>query len=299
MRMADIRIHGLPAGGALTSTTVFAAEEGDGLAPTKKYTAQQLKAYAIPEFNPGAVPFGGPSGTLTEAPTDLKYHENVLHIENHLEVTGVIGAGYTISVPGPYNGMFFNSRKSALRAGGVIGDQWNDSKVGLYSTAFGHKNQAAATNSASLSGLSNLILASAVNSAIVGGENNFVSGTHSGVGWGEGNGISGGIRNAIISGTSNVIAMNTTSCAIVTGANNGIEAGAINSTIISGEENTNHAENTSINAGENNKALIGTFRGFIGSGYGNKLNTLVPSSNKINPNVFFDPSLREKYKRMF
>ncbi len=55
-----------------------------------------------------------------------------------LQVTGTHGSGATLSLSGAGTKMFFYPRKSAFRAGGVSGNQWDDSNIGDYSTAFGY-----------------------------------------------------------------------------------------------------------------------------------------------------------------
>jgi hypothetical protein len=42
--------------------------------------------------------------------------------------------------PGNNKRMFFDKSKAAFRAGGVLQNQWNDDKVGDFSTAFGKKH---------------------------------------------------------------------------------------------------------------------------------------------------------------
>lgn len=55
-----------------------------------------------------------------------------------IQVTGYYGSGATLSLSGAGTKMFFYPRKSAFRAGGVTGTQWDDANIGEYSTAFGY-----------------------------------------------------------------------------------------------------------------------------------------------------------------
>ena len=54
-------------------------------------------------------------------------------------VTGTFGSGQSIDneVTGAGTRMFFNPKKAAFRAGYVNGNQWDDTNIGIYSTAMG------------------------------------------------------------------------------------------------------------------------------------------------------------------
>lgn len=64
-------------------------------------------------------------------------------------VTGTYGTGNTIDTETTGDGtkMFFNPRKAAFRAGYVAYGLWDDSNIGLFSTAFGQNTQASGANS--------------------------------------------------------------------------------------------------------------------------------------------------------
>lgn len=56
------------------------------------------------------------------------------------EVTGTFNSGSAIVPAGAGARMFYNPRKSAIRAGYVSGTQWDNANVGNYSAAFGNSN---------------------------------------------------------------------------------------------------------------------------------------------------------------
>ncbi|WP_186990658.1 hypothetical protein [Constantimarinum furrinae] len=64
-----------------------------------------------------------------------------------LQVTGTHGSGATLPLSGAGTKMFFYPRKSAFRAGGVSGSQWDDGNIGNYSTAFGYNTIASGSYS--------------------------------------------------------------------------------------------------------------------------------------------------------
>ncbi|MEY8849768.1 hypothetical protein AB9K26_13195 [Psychroserpens sp. XS_ASV72] len=67
-------------------------------------------------------------------------------------VTGTFGSGNTINseITGAGTRMFFNPLKSALRAGTVTGNEWNNTNIGNYSTAFGYNTIASSIYSFAL-----------------------------------------------------------------------------------------------------------------------------------------------------
>ena len=60
--------------------------------------------------------------------------------------TGTLGSG-ALAPSGAGVKMFWSPRKAALRAGEVIGSEWDDANIGLYSTAFGLLTTASGDNS--------------------------------------------------------------------------------------------------------------------------------------------------------
>ncbi len=64
-----------------------------------------------------------------------------------LQVTGTHGSGAILPLSGAGTKMFFYPRKSAFRAGGVSGTQWDEANIGEYSTAFGYNTIASGTYS--------------------------------------------------------------------------------------------------------------------------------------------------------
>jgi len=57
-------------------------------------------------------------------------------------VTGSFGSGADIVVSGSGSRMFFNPKKSAFRAGGAAGSEWDDANVGMLSVAMGWQTTA-------------------------------------------------------------------------------------------------------------------------------------------------------------
>jgi hypothetical protein len=70
--------------------------------------------------------------------------------EDGLFVTGTYGIGDTVDISGGGTRMFFNPRKAAFRAGRVLGSNWDNGNIGIYSTAIGYNTQASGAYSASI-----------------------------------------------------------------------------------------------------------------------------------------------------
>jgi hypothetical protein len=89
-----------------------------------------------------------------------------------LQVTGTHGSGAMLPLSGAGTKMFFYPRKSAFRAGGVSGSQWDESNIGEYSTAFGYNTIAsgmysfASGNQSTASGDNSVALATATASGL-------------------------------------------------------------------------------------------------------------------------------------
>ncbi len=67
-----------------------------------------------------------------------------------LLVTGTHGSGADIEVSGAGTRMFFNPKKSAFRAGTVIGTEWDEASIGEYSTSTGYRSVASGTFSVAI-----------------------------------------------------------------------------------------------------------------------------------------------------
>jgi len=91
-----------------------------------------------------AYDFGGAGAGNTIAATDGAV---TINGEDGILVSGIFGAGETITTTGAGTRMFFNPRKSAFRAGQVIASEWNDANIGERSTAFGFRTIASGDRS--------------------------------------------------------------------------------------------------------------------------------------------------------
>ena len=67
--------------------------------------------------------------------------------EDGLLVTGTLGSGADIEVSGVGTRMFFNPKKAAFRAGYVVGTDWDNANVGIYSVAIGRNTLASGSTS--------------------------------------------------------------------------------------------------------------------------------------------------------
>jgi hypothetical protein len=196
------------------------------------------------------------------------------------------------SLNGPGSKLFFDTEKSAVRAGKVTGTQWDDASRGNFSVAFGEDNTASRDNSSVAGGKGNSV--GGPLSFIGSGDNNSISVNTSVIGGGVGNSIPAvqgnttsfigggdnnncsGARSFIGGGSSNSVGVNTPNSVIAGGKDN--MCGVLNglATISGGENNTVQGEGSTIPGGKNNTCTgDGSFCGGISANDGGSNNTFV------------------------
>ena len=170
-----------------------------------------------------------------------------LHItgDGMIYAEGTLNTGDTLPT-GARTAFIWTPRKAAIRAGRVMGNQWNNTNVGNYSVAFGVNN-----------------MASAVMSTVSGGGYNTASFQGSTVGGGEYNStsyfyatVSGGYGNAASSIGSSV------------GGGSYDTASGEHAAVSGGYRNVASGYYSSITGGHHNRAQ--GYLSTIGGGYGNK-----------------------------
>ena len=73
---------------------------------------------------------------------EASFHVGGFSAEDGILVTGTIDQGQDLSISGAGTRMFFYPKKAAFRAGRVNGNQWDNSQIGDYSSAWGQNTEA-------------------------------------------------------------------------------------------------------------------------------------------------------------
>lgn len=231
---------------------------------------------------------GGGSGSVWNTTTDTIYTMTNVSIgtstsrmkltvsdDGGIVATGTVGSGKVLSPIAEDAQFVFYPRRGAIRGGADDGTNWDDSKIGNYSVAFGRSTEASglystvsggtssdASGQQSVVGGGNLNIASGYSSTISGGTQNTAEGFAATIGGGASN-LNNNTIATIGGGSQNTV----TGYGATIGGGKENSAGNDYSTISGGNNNTISASYATISGGINN--IASGLRSAISGGYDN------------------------------